>query len=59
MQNKYYPDNLNLASFADVPPCLPYSTFVSYTCWQRNFYEEYIKLELKIFFIISERFLEW
>ena len=36
-----------------------HNTFASYVCWEENFFQEYIELELKTFFIIFERLFEW
>ena len=33
-----------------------YNTFVSYVCSQRIFFQEYIKMKLKIFFVILKDF---
>ena len=37
----------------------PYNTFVANICQQRTFFQEYIEIELKIYFIIFEGCFEW
>ena len=36
-----------------------YNKFLSYICWQGDFFHKYIEMGLKILFIIFEGFFEW
>ena len=36
-----------------------YNSFVSYICYQGNFFQEHVDMELKILFVTSEGFFKW
>ena len=64
-QKEYYHDNFpisQLANFHDVKKIdtnFPYNTFVANISQQGTFFQEYIEIELKIYFKMFEGLFEW